>query len=53
VATGVIFLAAFAGIASGSGAPALNVAFAVAVLLGWTWVSVMAARLMTEDASGG
>ena len=53
VATGVIFLAAFAGIASGSGAPALNVAFAVAVLLGWTWVSVMAARLMTEEASGG
>jgi hypothetical membrane protein len=53
VATGVIFLAAFAGIASGSGAPPLNVAFAVAVLLGWTWVSVMAARLMTEEASGG
>jgi hypothetical protein len=53
VATGVIFLAAFAGIASGSGAPVLNVAFAVAVVLGWTWVSVMAARLMTEEASGG
>jgi hypothetical membrane protein len=53
VATGVIFLSAFAGIASGSGAPALNVAFAVAVVLGWAWVSVMAARLMTEEASGG
>jgi hypothetical membrane protein len=52
VATGVIFLAAFAGIASGSGAPALNMAFAVAVVLGWTWVSVMAARLMIDAASG-
>lgn len=53
VTTGVIFFAAFAGIASGSSASALNVAFAVAVVLGWTWVSVMAARLMTEEASGG
>jgi hypothetical membrane protein len=52
VATGVIFLAAFAGIASGSGAPALNMAFAVAVVLGWTWVSVMAGRLMIDAASG-
>jgi hypothetical membrane protein len=53
VATGLVFLAAFAGIASGSGAPAVTVAFAIAVVLGWTWVSVMAARLMTEEASGG
>jgi hypothetical protein len=53
LATGVIFLAAFAGIASGSGEPALNVTFAVAVLLGWTWVSVTAALLMSDEASGG
>jgi hypothetical membrane protein len=51
--TGAIFLAAFAGIASGSGTAALNVAFAAAVVLGWTWLSALAARLTTEEASGG
>ena len=51
VAIGVIFFAAFAGVASGSGDAGLNVAFAVAVVLGWTWVSVIAARLMVEEVS--
>jgi hypothetical protein len=51
--TGAVFLAAFAGIASGSGTAALNVAFAAAVVLGWTWLSALAARLTTEEASGG
>jgi hypothetical protein len=31
----------------------LGVAFAAAVVLGWTWLSVLAARLTTEEASGG
>jgi len=50
----VVFLAAFVGIASGSRQPAISLAFAVAVVLGWAWVSVVAARLMTElpDARG-
>jgi Protein of unknown function (DUF998) len=46
--TGVVFLAAFFGIASGSKQAAINLAFAVAVVLGWAWVSAMAVRLMTE-----
>ncbi len=29
----------------------LTVAFAMAVVLGWTWVSVIAARLMVEGVS--
>lgn len=45
VATGVAYLAAFAGIATGSGNQAVNVAFGIAVLLGWGWVSAVAARL--------
>jgi hypothetical protein len=44
----VVFLAAFFGIASGSKQAAINLAFAVAVVLGWAWVSAIAARLMTE-----
>lgn len=41
-ATGVAFLAGFVGIASGGGRPALNVAFLVAVLLVWAWMSAVA-----------
>jgi len=51
IATGVLFFAAFFGIAAGSqqgGATltVVNLAFSVAVVLGWAWVSTMAARLM-------
>jgi hypothetical protein len=45
VATGVLFFAAFAGIASGSKGPT-TLAFAIAVALGWAWVTAMAGRLM-------
>jgi hypothetical protein len=51
--TGAVFFAAFAGIATGSGTAVLGVTFAAAVVLGWTWLSVLAARLTTEEASGG
>mgnify|MGYP001367773844 CR=1 FL=1 len=44
VATGVLFFAAFAGIASGSKSEWLNLAFTVAVVLGWTWISLIAFR---------
>ncbi len=46
VAIGVIFFVAFFGIASVSGNAWINVAFFVAVVLGWAWISAMAARLM-------
>lgn len=46
VTTGVIFFAAFAGIASGSGSAGVNVAFGVAVVLAWAWISVIAARVL-------
>jgi hypothetical membrane protein len=46
VATGVIFFAAFFGIASGSRGAGVSLAFAVAVVIAWIWVSLMAGRLM-------
>jgi hypothetical protein len=51
IATGVLFFAAFFGIATGSqqgGATltVVNLAFSVAVVLGWAWISTMAARFM-------
>jgi hypothetical protein len=52
--TGVFFFAAFFGIASGSKGAGVSVAFALAVVLGWAWISAMAARLRSEllDARG-
>ena len=51
-ATGVLFFAAFVGIASGSQGAGTSVAFAVATMLGWAWVSAMAGRLMAGLADG-
>lgn len=58
VATGVVFFAAFFGIAAGPhqegahvgfvDAAFVNLAFTIAVVLGWAWISAMAARLITE-----
>ena len=39
--TGVVFLAGFAGVASGSASVAINLAFTGAVLLAWAWVSAV------------
>jgi hypothetical protein len=38
--TGVLFLAAFLGLASGSASPAVVLGFWVALLLAWTWLAV-------------
>ena len=55
VATGVIYLAAFAGIAVGSNSVGVIttiviLAFSVAVVLGWAWVSAIAVKLLSERA---
>jgi hypothetical membrane protein len=48
--TGILFLAAFVGIASGSKGP-VSVFFAIAVVLGLTWISVVLSRLTAEVES--
>ncbi len=45
VATGVIFFAAFFGIASGSGQAWIVIGFWFGVALAWAWISAMSARL--------
>ena len=55
IATGVFFFAAFVGIATGSNGSGTVVAtvilaFDVAVILGWTWVSVMLMKLLIARA---
>jgi len=56
VATGVLFLAAFVGVATGSqaGGPVLvlvTLAFTAAVVLGWAWISALAVKLMVDSRS--
>lgn len=41
VATGIIFLASFVGIASGTSSAVIVLAFTAAVILAWTWISVV------------
>lgn len=50
IVTGILFLAAFAGIASGAGAPALNLAFTGAVLLVSAWIAGYALHLRRNAA---
>jgi hypothetical protein len=47
--TGVVFLAGFVGIASGSASPSVNVAFGLAVVAAWAWVSAICARPRAND----
>jgi hypothetical protein len=48
VATGVLFFTTFAGIASGKQNSGLSIAFAVAVVLSWTWISAVTALLKRD-----
>ena len=49
-ATGVIFFAAFAGIATDSDQSAIVLAFYGAVMVAWTWLSALSARLIADPA---
>lgn len=47
--TGVFFFTAFVGIGASGGQPALNIAFSVAVVLGWTWITLLMLRHRTAS----
>jgi hypothetical protein len=51
LATGVIFFAAFVGIAMGSGQSWSVIGFWIGVVVAWAWISAMAVKLLTERAS--
>ena len=46
----VYYLVAFAGIASGAGNPVINIAFTVAVALGWVWLTALFTRALRGSA---
>ena len=43
--TGVLYFASFVGIGASGGQVALNLAFTVAVILGWTWFTLLTLRV--------
>ena len=49
VATGIIFFAAFVGIASGSGQSWSVIGFWIGVICAWAWISAMAAMLLAGE----
>jgi hypothetical protein len=48
--TGVVFLAGFVGIASGSAGPATTLPFVAAVVLSFVWLSTLSAQMYREQA---
>ena len=57
MATGVIFFAAFFGIVAGSNSPGaimtfVILAFTVAVVVAWAWVTVISASLLIRHTEG-
>ena len=48
LATGVIFFAAFVGIATGSGQAWSVIGFWIGVVVAWAWISALAVKLLTE-----
>jgi len=51
IATGLIFLAAFIGVTTGSSAAPIVLGFWAGVIIAFAWISVMSARLMTGSNS--
>lgn len=51
LATGVLLLTTFAGVASGAGAAVLNLAFSVAVAVTWAWVTGLHVRAARRTAA--
>lgn len=53
VVTGVVFLGAFAGVASGSSSPIVVMAFWAALILAWAWIAALAVHLYRQAAPTG
>jgi hypothetical protein len=49
--TGILFLAAFIGIASGAQLPVLVIGFYLGVIIGFAWISALSARMLRDAGS--
>ncbi|GAB2637867.1 DUF998 domain-containing protein [Kribbella swartbergensis] len=48
--TGIVYFLGLAGIATGGGTAVVNLGFTVAVILGWTWVTLLMLRARAEGS---
>jgi hypothetical protein len=49
--TGVVYVLGLVGLGAGSGTAAVNLGFTVAVILGWTWITLLMLRARAEGVS--
>jgi hypothetical membrane protein len=49
--TGVVYVLGLVGLGAGSGTAAVNLGFTVAVILGWTWITLLMLRARAEEVS--
>jgi hypothetical protein len=48
--TGVVYFLGLAGLAAGAGSAVVNLGFTVAVILGWTWITMLMLRPRAEGS---
>ncbi|MEU4605293.1 DUF998 domain-containing protein [Kribbella sp. NPDC023972] len=48
--TGVVYFLGLAGLAAGAGSAVVNLGFTVAVILGWTWITMLMLRARAEGS---
>jgi hypothetical membrane protein len=48
--TGIVYLLGLVGLGAGSGTTAVNLGFTVAVILGWTWITMLMLRARAEGS---
>lgn len=48
--TGAVYLLGLVGLGAGSGTAAVNLGFTVAVILGWTWITLLMLRARAEGS---
>lgn len=53
VTTGVLFLAAFAGIAAGGGSSVVVLAFTAAIVLAWAWLLLVSLQMYRQAGASG
>lgn len=48
--TGIVYFLGLAGLGAGAGTAAVNLGFTVAVILGWTWITLLMLRARAEGS---
>jgi ABC-type Fe3+-siderophore transport system permease subunit len=47
--TGIVYILGLVGLGAGAGTAVVNLGFTVAVIVGWTWLTLLMVRTRTEE----